>query len=466
VDRLAITPQDKYGNNNLVVVVVHMTKLTAIYPTKDYSAVTLATCLFQFFCTYGIFDEIYMDPGSDMKSELLHHLHKWLGIRQVFSLVDRHESNGVEGTNKQILRHLKALVYDERVVDRWSDPTVLPLICHIINSTVSSETGLTPFQAHFGTVQATYLRMPKADLSQKELTSEFVRLLDKNLRTLHEISNKYQSDIVEKRTAKTPEVEQNMYQPGDLILFQLNPEQPLPSKLTPKFSGPYKVIQQLKNDIEAKHLVQGGIKFLHVSRVKIFHGTEEEAYEMAKLDMDQFLILEISAYRGDPDTRTSMQFYIRYEDGDEMWVTWSRELFQTVQYEEFCRKNKPLSPLLFDVKDSKKFISDMNKENIIEVSPGDTVYVDIRSHGNYAWYNSIGLDKSDFLTYVVECRYGKYKSITNKKMIWINYPLFNEKYCVDRSFVLFYGSEKIFLEGAMILIDDEMLAKYPMILAK
>jgi len=211
-------------------------------------------------------------------------------------------------------------------------------------------------------------------------------------------------------------------------------------------------------------LVQGGIKYLHVSRVKIFHGTEEEAYEVAKLDMDQFIIIKIIAYRGDPNTRTSMQFYIQYEDGEEMWVTWSRELFQTVQYEDFCRSNKPLTPLLYDVSEAKKITAQINKTNIEEVSPGDHVYVDIRSHGNYAWYNGLNFEQAHFVTYVCECRYIKWQSTKNKNKIWIRYLLFNEEYCVDHCFVQFYGSSKILDDSSMILIDDNLLKKYPQLL--
>ena len=48
------------------------------------------------------------------------------------SLVDRHESNGVEGPNKQLLRHLRTLVYDTRIISRWTDPTILCMVLFVI----------------------------------------------------------------------------------------------------------------------------------------------------------------------------------------------------------------------------------------------------------------------------------------------------------------------------------------------
>lgn len=133
-DTLTVSPADELGNKYIIAVLNLFSKYAVLYPVAHHDAKSLATTLFQYYCTYdGVAEKIVSDPGeSDLTSEVINHLHHWFGIRHHFSLVERHQSNGVEGTNKTILRHLRSLVHDERLIKKWSDPTVLPLIQHMI----------------------------------------------------------------------------------------------------------------------------------------------------------------------------------------------------------------------------------------------------------------------------------------------------------------------------------------------
>ena len=53
-------------------------------------------------------------------SHVVIRLNKWFGIDELVSLVDIHQSNGVEPANKSILRHLRALTFDFRISINWS----------------------------------------------------------------------------------------------------------------------------------------------------------------------------------------------------------------------------------------------------------------------------------------------------------------------------------------------------------
>jgi hypothetical protein len=62
---------------------------------------------FSYYMTFGTYDQIITDPGSDIMGKAVTQLNAWLGLEHLVSVVGRHESNGVEGTNKQIIRHLR-----------------------------------------------------------------------------------------------------------------------------------------------------------------------------------------------------------------------------------------------------------------------------------------------------------------------------------------------------------------------
>lgn len=477
VDTLEVTPPDKNGFRYLVVIVNHFTKFSFLSATKTKDALTIAHVLFSYFALFGLVDAIISDPGSEYDNAIVEQLHRWLGVRHRFSLVQRHESNGVEGTNKQILRHLTALVFDERVLANWVP--LLLFIQFMLNSTDNSETGVVPFHAHFGTVDHAYNRLPIPDSvveagdeavsidpedfdssSPSKLAKVYLHALDKNLAILYAISKDYQAKLVAERTKDTPPDKQNTYQAGDLVLWQLNPDDPLPTKLTPKFVGPFEVLEQVKNDVECRHVLHGYIKKFHVSRLKIFHGTKEKAKEVAQLDQDQHTIKAILAHRGDPANRTTMDFKVAFEDGDILWLAWSKDLFDSLPYESYCRNHPELTPLLHTVDLAKKFEQELAKTAITTVSPGDVCYVDLRYFG-HLWYDSyVPFEDKDETLYLVLGRYYVWENKKHTK-ISIKFPVFKQTYVVDNVFIQRYAYRRAFPDTGAVLVDEGLVHRYP-----
>jgi hypothetical protein len=131
--------------------------------------------------------------------------------------VGRHQSNGVEGTNKQILRHLRTLVHDERSLKYWSQPQYYKMIEYYVNSFDNSETGVTPLHARFGS--DAYKHLPiEPQIPITEFTNKYVKELDNNLQFLKNLSLNYQRTLVAKRTATSDSTYQNRYVPGDYVL--------------------------------------------------------------------------------------------------------------------------------------------------------------------------------------------------------------------------------------------------------
>lgn len=57
-DGLSVTPPDKDGNSHLIVIVDHYAKHVWAYVAEDYSAIEVATGLFIYYCSFGVFDEV------------------------------------------------------------------------------------------------------------------------------------------------------------------------------------------------------------------------------------------------------------------------------------------------------------------------------------------------------------------------------------------------------------------------
>jgi hypothetical protein len=54
-----------------------------------------------------------------------------------------------------------------------------------------------------------------------------------------------------------------------------------------RYKGPYEVIQQIKNDVEARHVIMGNIERFDVERLIVFPGDKAATREAAKRDHDQ-----------------------------------------------------------------------------------------------------------------------------------------------------------------------------------
>ena len=52
----------------------------------------------------------------------------------------------------------------------------------------------------------------------------------------------------------------------------------------------------------------------NVSRVKMFHGTEQDGYEAAKIDADHAIIVVIYIWRNAPTERKFMDFLIKLKN--------------------------------------------------------------------------------------------------------------------------------------------------------
>ena len=357
----------------------------------------------------------------------------------------------------------RTLVHDLRVPKKWSDPTILSLVLFVINDAINSETGVRPLDAKFGSADGIYFHLPD-NASPSEITNAWVRALDEDLQHTRAVSLEYQKSLVTKRTKDTPEQFQNCFQPGDFVLHQRNPDVPLPSKLSSPYAGPYEVIQQYKNDVECRHLVMGNVTRLHVTRLKLFVGTRDEAYKVALLDADQFVIYKIHYWRGDPNKRSEMFFYTEFTDGDCVLLPYSKDLSSSTQFDEYIHSEPMLFPLRFNSNDAPKRITVLKRQPITSVNVGDTFFLDLRYFG-YSWYDNLELPDAYVTTHVVACEYIEWRVHRRYRYIRVRCPVFDEMLTDWDNFDVFtYGSIRVLLDLTHTLVDQAFCVAHPNVL--
>ena len=141
--------KESFGGLKYVVVIIDMfTRFVELYAVPDASAKAAVNAMLQHFGRYGCPRTILSDNGSQYVNDLVAKFLDMAGTEHNRTLAYSKEENGiVERANKEFMRHLRALLQS---VDHRSWPDYLPMAQRIVNATVHSSIGMSPYQLLYG----------------------------------------------------------------------------------------------------------------------------------------------------------------------------------------------------------------------------------------------------------------------------------------------------------------------------
>jgi hypothetical protein len=326
---------------------------------------------------------------------------------------------------------------------------------------IHSETGFSAFELKFGSVDKKFMILPDDDLLSNN-APEMLQLLNDDIKCIRDISYKWQQDLIRKRDNSAHTL--NKYQPGDFVLFEYSVDNTRLHKLDAKFLGPYVVTSHIHNEVSVRNLISDAVSIFHCTRVKPFIGSPTEAKEAALRDADQYYIDRFLAYKGDPEVRSSMIFYIRFADTCCHWKPWSKDLYDTLQYEEYCNSLPELRPLVVMHKEYLTLKKITNQTPIEGVEPGTFVYMDLRALGA-GLYDFLNLPDPDFSTYVVPLEYISWQNASHTKINCIIPSLglrWSGRNAVSHSFVKWWGSLRE-VSDKMTVITNHFISEHNII---
>ena len=142
------------------------------------------------------------DKGTQFVNAIVGELFIAVGIDHKLSMAYSKEENAiVERSNKEILRHLNAILFDKNVVDNWFE--YLPLVQRIMNATTHSSIGVSPASLLFGNStqldRGIFLSTQESSITDStqqspQKLSEWVKNMLEHQHTLIKVAQQYQTE--------------------------------------------------------------------------------------------------------------------------------------------------------------------------------------------------------------------------------------------------------------------------------
>jgi len=143
LDHIGPLPVDLHGNEYILVIIDAFSRWIELFPTKLTTALETATVILNHIGRFGSPQVIHTDQEPAFHNVLVMRLLRICAIEQSFATVYSKEENGiVERANQEVLLHLRALLFDSRVHDKWSFEQLL-LVQRIMNTVEKTTTGVS-----------------------------------------------------------------------------------------------------------------------------------------------------------------------------------------------------------------------------------------------------------------------------------------------------------------------------------
>ena len=121
LDHIGPLIKDAHGNEYILVIIDAFSRWIELFPTKSTTAAETASAVLNHIGRFGTPEVIHTDQGPAFYNDLITELKRLFGMEHSYATAYSSEENGImERANQEVLRHLRALLFDSRVHDKWS----------------------------------------------------------------------------------------------------------------------------------------------------------------------------------------------------------------------------------------------------------------------------------------------------------------------------------------------------------
>ena len=271
IDTIGPLEKDEHGNEYILAIIDCFSRWIELYAIPDTKGLTAARCLLQHVGRFGCPSFIRHDGGPQFVNEVLDNFARLTHTEQQRTTAYSSEENAiVERSHKETLRHLRAIIYNDRVKSHWSSDQ-LPLVQRILNSEEKTRTGISPAELLFGNaidLNKHFLYQPIPDTSKprdKNLPEYFEKLLDRQ-KVLIEVAqeNQHKFDTQHRMSKYDPNFTE--FPINSYVLL----EHPGGNrkKLQTKKQGPFQVVNIVGSTYTIQNLINHKTMDVHISTLR------------------------------------------------------------------------------------------------------------------------------------------------------------------------------------------------------
>jgi len=352
IDTIGPLPVDEDGNEYIIVIIDSFTRWVELYACSGADAKEAVKALMSFIKTFGQPSQLLSDNGTQFANQVVEELCRILGTEFVRTVAHSHQENAiVERVNKEVLRHLRALVFDDKTHTRWSKRLIF--VQRILNTTEHESIGVAPCQLLFGNAiqldttpflplrvegsgedaevdRPYHLPISPLNFDGKPLSAwadEMIRAQEICLAKAMRTQSERDREHWQKRLGEHLEI--TVFPPGTWVKAMHPPTRMgwrPPNKLLMDWRGPYKVIQRHKGEYELQDPALNEPIFISEHLLEPYHIDHEHStpIEVAVQDRNMSIIETVLDVRGHSKRKKRMKLLIKWADEAEpRWMTWN-----------------------------------------------------------------------------------------------------------------------------------------------
>jgi len=323
IDTLDIGREDEYGFKHVIVMIDCFTRWVNLYPIKSLTGEEATDVIINHFNEYGAPVAVKTDNGTQFVNEKMEFVNKYYQVWHNVTIPHRHEENGmVERANKEVLRHLRAYLFDNRISNRWSK--ALSTVQRILNTTTHSITGFTPAELRGGPAGnlGRYINDKNPLLAaQSGHIPSSIQIQHEMHNAILELAQNLQQEANELHL-KDQRGEPVAFPEGDYVLvnypWSYKGNKP-PSKLLCNKKEPMKIMEVDRDEYTVQDCISKDIQHVHVSRLSPFYydPTKTDPEKIAYLDKGAFEVEKIIGhFTGNSRNKSEWDFLVRWKGYD------------------------------------------------------------------------------------------------------------------------------------------------------